>query len=118
MSKCSKVPEAWASGDRIAAFRIAARFFDRSGDTQIFKRGMDAHNHPDFYRQIGRDPNQLTAMALQLLAVKFRLGEADQVRIRTGSSTQDKGRRPGGRERQAVAARSSALIPGKTLPWG
>ena len=78
MSKCSKIREAWASGDRIGALRVAAGFFDRSEDTQIFKRGVDAHNHPDFYRQIGRDPNQLTAMALQLLAVKFRLGEADQ----------------------------------------
>ena len=78
MSKCGHIREAWAAGDRIGALRIAARFFDRREDTQIFKRGMDAHNHPDFYRQIGRDPNQLTAMALQLLAVKFRLGEADQ----------------------------------------
>ena len=78
MSKCRKIREAWASGHRIDALRIAARFFDRSEDTQIFKRGMDAHNHPDFYRQLGRDPNQLTAMALQLLAVKFRLGEAGQ----------------------------------------
>jgi hypothetical protein len=73
MSKCSKICEAWASGDRIGALRIAARFFDRSVDTQIFKRGMDAHNHPDFYRQLRQDPNQLTAMALQLLATKFKL---------------------------------------------
>ena len=52
MSKCSKISEAWTNGDRIGALRIAARFFDRSVDTQIFKRGMDAHNHPDFYRQL------------------------------------------------------------------
>ena len=50
MSKCSKIREAWASGDPIGALRIAARFFDRREDTQIFKRSMDAHNHPDFYR--------------------------------------------------------------------
>ena len=118
MSKCSKIREAWASGDRIGALRVAAGFFDRSEDTQIFKRGMDAHNHPDFYRQIGRDPNQLTAMALQLLPSNSGLAKRIKIRIRTGSSTQDKGRQPGGRERQAVAARSSALIPGKTLPWG
>ena len=73
MSKCSKIREAWAGGDRIRALRIAARFFDRSVDTQIFKRGMDAHNHPDFYRQLRQDPNQLTAMALELLATKFKL---------------------------------------------
>jgi hypothetical protein len=74
MSKCSKIREAWASGDRIGALRIAARFFDRSVVTQIFKRDMHAHNHPDFYRQLGRDPDQITAAAFQLLARKFNLG--------------------------------------------
>jgi hypothetical protein len=68
MSKCSKIGEAWASGDRIAALRIAARFFDRSEATQIFKRGMDAHDHPDFYHQLRQDPAQITAAALRLLA--------------------------------------------------
>ena len=73
MSKCSKIREAWAAGDRIGALRIAARFFDRREDTQIFKRGMDAHNHPDFYRQLRQDPDQMTADALHLLARKFNL---------------------------------------------
>ena len=73
MSKCSKIREAWASGDRIAALRIAARFFDRSEATQIFKRGMNAFNNPEFYRQLRQDPDQITTAALQLLAEKFNL---------------------------------------------
>ena len=73
MSKCSKIREAWARGDRIGALRIAARFFDRSAETQIFKRGMDAHNHPDFYRQLRQGPDQITTAAVQLLARKFNL---------------------------------------------
>ena len=73
MSKCSKIREAWASGDRIAALRIAARFFDRSEDTQIFKRGMNAFNNPEFYRQLRQDPDQITTAALHLLARKFNL---------------------------------------------
>jgi hypothetical protein len=73
MSKCSKVREAWARGDCIGALRAAARFFDSSADTQSFKRGMDAHNHPDFYRQLRQDPDQIIAAALQLLARKFNL---------------------------------------------
>jgi hypothetical protein len=72
-SALSKIREAWASSDRIDALRIAARFFERSVDTQIFKRGMDANNHPDFYRQLRQDPDQITAAALQLLARKFNL---------------------------------------------
>lgn len=55
---------AWAAGNRIGALRIASRFFDRSQDTLIFKRGMDAWNDLDFYRQIGHDPERLTADAL------------------------------------------------------
>jgi hypothetical protein len=44
---------------RIGALRIAARFFDRSEATKTFKRGMDAHNNPGFYRQLGKDPDLL-----------------------------------------------------------
>jgi hypothetical protein len=72
-SKTSKVRSAWGAGDRIGALRIAARFFDRSADTKSFKRGMNAHNHPDFYRQIGRDPEQLLAEALENLVTRFKL---------------------------------------------
>ena len=37
------------------------------------KRGMDAHNHPDFYRQIGKDPEQIVAEGLENLATRFNL---------------------------------------------
>jgi hypothetical protein len=65
-------------GDQIGALRTAARFFDHSADTQTFKRGSDDHNHPGFYRQLGQEPERITAEALQLLAVKLRLGGAGQ----------------------------------------
>ena len=69
--QADQIRTAWAAGDRIGALRIAARFFDRSTDTKIFKRGMDAYNNPDFYRQLGKNPEQLMAAALELLAKKF-----------------------------------------------
>jgi hypothetical protein len=34
---------------------------------------MDAYNNPDFYRQLGKDPERLVASALKLLATKFGL---------------------------------------------
>ena len=37
LSKCHKIRLAWAAGDHFGALRIAARFFDRSVETQIFK---------------------------------------------------------------------------------
>jgi hypothetical protein len=53
--------------------RIAARFFDRSAATKAFKRGMDAHNNPQFYQQLGKNPDVLLATALELLAKKLNL---------------------------------------------
>jgi hypothetical protein len=71
--KTDQIRAAWAAGNQIAALRIAARFFDRSADTKTFKRGMDAYNNPDFYQQLGKNPDQLTTAALELLAKKFGL---------------------------------------------
>jgi hypothetical protein len=72
-SKISKVRSAWAAGDRIGALRIAARFFDRSADTKSFKRGIAAHNYPNFYRQVGKNPEHIVAEALEKLARRFKL---------------------------------------------
>ena len=58
---------------RIGALRIAARFFDRSANTKTFKRGMDAYNNPGFYRQLGKDPEQIVRDALDGLAKRFNL---------------------------------------------
>jgi hypothetical protein len=49
-TKTDQIRAAWLAGDQIGALRIAAQFFDRSEDTRAFKRGMDANNHPSFYR--------------------------------------------------------------------
>ena len=62
--KTDQIRAAWHAGHQLGALRIAARFFDRSTDTKIFKRGMDAYNNPNFYGQLGNDPAQLTAAAL------------------------------------------------------
>src|SRR5262245_64785929 len=65
--KVDQIRAAWAVGNRIGALRIAARFFDRSTDTKTFKRGINAYNNPGFYRQLGKDPEQLMAAAFELL---------------------------------------------------
>ena len=72
--KSDKIRAAWVAGDRIGALRIAARFFDRSADTVTFKRGMSAHNNPEFYRQLGKEPEQIVGDALAVLAKRFGLG--------------------------------------------
>ncbi len=71
--KVNQIRDVWAAGDQIGALRIAARFFDRSDDTLMFKRGMAAHNHPGFYREIGKEPDEIIANALKVLARRFGL---------------------------------------------
>jgi hypothetical protein len=72
-TKSDQIRAAWAAGNQIGALRIASRFFDRSTDTRTFKRGMNAHNHPGFYRQLGKDPQQLMRDALDVLAKRLKL---------------------------------------------
>jgi hypothetical protein len=72
-SKSDQIRAAWATGDRIGALRIAAQFFDRSVATKTFQRGMNAYNHPQFYRQIGEEPQELITAALDMLATRFDL---------------------------------------------
>jgi len=73
LNKTDQIRTAWAAGDRIGALRIAAQFFDRSTRTKVFKRGIAAYNHPHFYRQIGKEPEEIIATALNVLAKRFGL---------------------------------------------
>jgi hypothetical protein len=71
--KTDRLRALWAAGDQIGALRIAARFFDRSSITRTFQRGMDAYNNPRFYRQLGKEPQELVTAALEMLAKQFDL---------------------------------------------
>jgi hypothetical protein len=55
-SKTERIREAIAAGNCLSALRLASRFHDRSSDTLTFNRGFDAYQHPDFYRQLGHNP--------------------------------------------------------------
>ncbi len=70
-SKSQEILDALAAGDVVSALRIAAHFHDRSADTLTYKRGLDAQNHPDFYRQLGRNPGEIADKAIALLRKNF-----------------------------------------------
>jgi len=72
MQKPPRRPSPWSLGAFLPT--LAARFFDRSADTVAFKRGMAAHNNPEFYRQLGKEPEQIVGDALAVLAKRFGLG--------------------------------------------
>jgi hypothetical protein len=69
-SKTDQLRAAWFRGDRIGALPVHCA--SRRGSL-IALRGMDAHRHPDFYRQIGQKPQELITAALDLLAKRFDL---------------------------------------------
>jgi hypothetical protein len=70
-SKSERIKSALANSDWVAALRLASRFHDRSSDTAMFKRGFDAYQHPGFYRQLGKDPDQLVTAAVVRLWCRF-----------------------------------------------
>ena len=73
-TKISKLKAAAASGDWAEALRIAARFprLGEHGPTII--RAHEAAHTPDFYRQLGRDPETLIAAGIEALKERYRLG--------------------------------------------
>lgn len=71
-SKTERIKATLGRGDWPSALRLASRFHDRSNDTVTFKRGFDAYRHPDFYRQLGKDPDQLVGAAIVRLRARFR----------------------------------------------
>ncbi|HEX3163872.1 MAG TPA: hypothetical protein VHQ92_14945 [Pseudolabrys sp.] len=79
-AKIDMLRASWAAGDTLGALRIASRFFDSSPETLLFKRGWDAAQNADFYRQLGRDPEAIKAEALAALARKFRLPRSNHLR--------------------------------------
>jgi hypothetical protein len=70
--KTERIRTALANDDWLAALRVASRFHDRSNDTMTFKRGFDAYQHPEFYRQLGKDPEKLVGAAMERLQARFR----------------------------------------------
>jgi hypothetical protein len=76
-SKSDRIKEALEAGDCLKALRIASRFYDRSIDTAVFKRGFDAYQHPRFYLQLGKDPDRLVAEAVVRLWRRFGFRELD-----------------------------------------
>jgi hypothetical protein len=62
-SKLGLIKSALAVGDRVNALKLRPVFMIARW-TQVFKTGFSAHRHPQFYRQLGKDPDRLVAEAI------------------------------------------------------
>lgn len=70
-TKTDQIAAALASGDNRKALSLAARFFDRSDETLLYKQAQGAANNPRFYRQIGKDPDAIVDAAVTALRSRF-----------------------------------------------
>jgi hypothetical protein len=70
-SKVAQIQEAISRGDNKKAISIASKFFDKSEETKIFKSAQSAMLSPDFYRQIGKDPDEMISLAVVKIKEKF-----------------------------------------------
>lgn len=70
-SKTEMIKHYLSSGDMVKAISIASKFFDGSKDTSAFKQAHSAINNPGFYRQIGKDPDQIVSDAVCILKDRF-----------------------------------------------
>ena len=73
ITKLAKLKAAWAAGDTRDALRIAAKFPRLGDDKAAITRAWNAHLRPDFYRQMGRDPEALVSAGVAALKSHYRL---------------------------------------------
>jgi|DEB0MinimDraft_3_1074331.scaffolds.fasta_scaffold254170_2 hypothetical protein len=69
-----KVIDCITSGDTVNAMRIAAKWGDLGEQRDAIKSGWNSRTNPDFYRQIGKNPDQLWSKGVE--ALKIRIGIA------------------------------------------
>jgi hypothetical protein len=69
--KTAIIRESLESGNERKALSVAAKFFDRSAETQLFKRAQSAINNPSLYRQMGHNPDAIFADAIAAMRAKF-----------------------------------------------
>ena len=78
-TKLAKLVAAMNSGDLPGALRIASKFARLGDERAAITRARDAYLRPDFYRQIGKDPEILVREGEAALKRRYRkqLGEVD-----------------------------------------
>jgi len=72
-TKLAALKTAFAAGDQMGALRIAAKFPRLGDEATAITRAWAAYSNPEFYRQIGQDPDALIAVGVDALRDKYRL---------------------------------------------
>jgi len=72
-TKLSIVKENWDNGNKIMALRVAAKFQKLGNEKRAITKAWSAYTNPDFYKQLGQDPNILIAEGLEALKQRYKL---------------------------------------------
>lgn len=72
-TKLSKLKDLYSAGEHASALCMAAKFPQLGEHKIAITRGADALKHPDFYRQLGRNPQQVYEEGLQALRQRYKL---------------------------------------------
>lgn len=70
-TKLSLVIAAWRAGDKAKALSIAAKFPQLGPQKERITRGHQARLRPEFYSELGMNPDELYADALKALIERF-----------------------------------------------
>ena len=70
-SKTHSIKKLIDEGNIDKALSIAAKFFDKSEDTKLFKEAASAKISPAFYKQIGKNPDEIIDAAKDVLIARF-----------------------------------------------
>lgn len=70
-TKLSKLKAAFDNGDHVAALRIAAKFPQLGEEKEAITRAWNAIQSPDFYREIGKDPEAMIADGIESIRRRY-----------------------------------------------
>lgn len=76
-SKSDIIRKHLQAGNDREALRVAAKFFDRSDETGLYKRAHEALINPEFYKQLGIDVELTYEQAVNNLRERFLNGRKD-----------------------------------------
>lgn len=71
MTKLAKIKQALLAGDQVAALRIAAKFPDLGEHREAITRAWASLQSPQFYREIGRDPEALFTAGVAAIRQRY-----------------------------------------------
>lgn len=71
VSKPQQIIDAMARGDHRHALRIAASFPQLGKEKEAITRGWSACQRPEFYRQLGKDPETLIRLGAEAVSRRY-----------------------------------------------